>query len=275
MMIDEQSVNYFHTSDVTLAYVEGPPNGLPLLLIHGTGSRWQPFRSILPALVEKYHVYAIDLRGHGQSSHMPGAYHLASYARDVHQFITDHVQRPVIIYGHSLGALVAIKLADSEPQSVSALILGDPPLYSWNTPTEETFWKEAFTDLLNFMLAYPDPEKMNNWLVQNMPNMSSERREERAESLRTLDPDVIRAVITDDLTKGISLEQLVRNVACPVLLLKGNQKLGSALREQDVEFATTRFSNIHVLEMETIGHGIIPPSQLPQMIEFINREIKR
>jgi pimeloyl-ACP methyl ester carboxylesterase len=260
---------YFHASEADLSYIAGPPNETPLLLIHGITSRWQPFQPLMPALAEKYHVFALDLRGHGQSSHTPGAYRLDDYTRDVYQFVTEHIQVPVVIYGHSLGALVGINLAAQQSQSVRALILGDPPLYYHDTSIQDTFWRSAFTELLEFINAHPDPTEMDAWLAQNMPGMSPERRAERVRSLETLDPDVVRAVISNQQMEGISLSTLVSRVTCPVLLLRGNPDLGSALREQDVEFALKYFSDIRVLEMVTVGHGIIPAPLLPQMMEFI------
>jgi pimeloyl-ACP methyl ester carboxylesterase len=219
---------YFNSTEAAIFYVQGPPNGAPVVLLHGVSSRWQPFRPILPALAEKHQVYALDLRGHGRSSHTPGAYRLADYTRDVRQFFVHHIHAPAAIYGHSLGGLVAINLAAQAPQMVRALILGDPPLYYNDTPTQDTFWQAAFTELLEFMTEYPDPADMEAWLAQNMPNMSPERRQERVRSLAGLDADVVRAVISDELMKGISLPALLPQVACTVMLLRGNPKLGSA-----------------------------------------------
>lgn len=260
----------FQSSQATISYIVGPPNKLPLILIHGTGSRWQPFRPILPALADKYHVYALDLRGHGQSSHTPGAYRLVDYTSDIHEFISFQVREPVVVYGHSLGALIGINLAAHQPQQIRALILGDPPLYYHDTSTRDTIWYAAFMELLEFMSAHPDPIEMDAWLGKNMPGMSPERREERVRSLETLDPDVVRVVTSNMLMEGVSFSTLPSQVSCPVLLLRGNPNLGSALREQDVEFAIRHFEKIRVLEMESIGHGIIPTPLLVQVMEFIS-----
>jgi len=260
----------FQSSEVALSYVEGPANGFPLILLHGMASRWQPFQSILPALAAKYHVFALDFRGHGQSSHTPGAYHLDDYTHDIHQFILHQVQKPVVVYGHSLGALVGINLAAQQPSWVQALILGDPPLFHHDTPIQNTFWQSAFMDLLEFKNAHPDPVEMDAWLAQNHPNMPPDRRAERVQSLNRLDPDVLQAVISNRQMEDVSLSTLVPCVACQVLLLRGNLGLGSALREQDVDFATSHFPKISVLEMETVGHGIIPTALLPQLMEFID-----
>jgi pimeloyl-ACP methyl ester carboxylesterase len=261
----------FCATEAVLSYIEGPANGVPIVLLHGAASPWQPSHPILPALAKKYHVYVPDMRGHGRSSHTPGTYHLDDFARDIHEFIVQEVRAPVVVYGHSLGALVSINLGAQYPQDLHAMILGDPPLYHHNTRTEDTFWHQAFIDLLKFVTDYPTSAEREAFLLQNYPNMSPERRAYRIRSLEGFDPDVLRAIISSEQTRGISFTDLARRVTCPVLLLRGNPKLESALREEDVDFALTHFPDIHVLEMETVGHESIPIPLLPQMIEFIDR----
>lgn len=273
MTLERFTEKQFQTLEAVLSFVEGPANGAPFILLHGVGSRWQPFQTILPALAERYHIYALDFRGHGCSSHTPGAYHLDDFTRDIHQFITQQVQAPAVVYGHSLGALVGIHLAAQQPQDVRALILGDPPLYHHDMLTQDTFWHQAFIDLLTFMTDHPTSAERQACLIQNYPGMTPERREERVRSLEGLDPDVIRAIVSNEQMKGIDFTALAARVTCPGLLLRGNPSLGSALREQDVDFAVTHFPNIHLLEMETVGHGIIPVRLLPQMIEFIDAAV--
>jgi pimeloyl-ACP methyl ester carboxylesterase len=210
------------------------------------------------------------MRGHGCSSHTPGAYHLDDFARDVHQWITCQIGQPAAVYGHSLGALVGINLAARHPSDVRVLMLGDPPLFHHDTPIQDISWQEAFKELLTFMTDHPTSAEREDCLIRDYPNLPPERRTERVRSLEGLDPDVIRAIISNEQMKGINLTDLAAHVICPVLLLRGNPKLGSALREQDVKFALTHLPNIRVLGMETIGHGIMPVELLPQVIEFID-----
>jgi pimeloyl-ACP methyl ester carboxylesterase len=79
-MLKEQK---FVTGVVTINFAQGPPSGPPLLLIHGGGDRWQYFLPILPSLVLRWHVFALDLRGHGKSGCVPGKYRPEHYVVDV------------------------------------------------------------------------------------------------------------------------------------------------------------------------------------------------
>ena len=113
---------------VALNYVEGPPSGPPLLLLHGIPDRWQCFLPILPALSLRWHVFALDFRGHGKSGRVPGGYHSKHYAPDVISFLKQCAGVPAILFGHSAGGLVALDVADQSPESVRALILADAPI---------------------------------------------------------------------------------------------------------------------------------------------------
>jgi pimeloyl-ACP methyl ester carboxylesterase len=105
------------------------PAAPPVLLLHGLGvgaSIWQGFaRRLLPHLA----AVAPDLRGHGLSDAPPQAYEPADYAGDLVELIDDlKLTTPVPVVGHSLGALVALALADVRPNLVKWLALLDPPL---------------------------------------------------------------------------------------------------------------------------------------------------
>ena len=71
-----------------------------------------------------------DLRGHGQSDAPLSGYAPTDYANDLIELIEaeDWLEPPVPVVGHSLGALVALALADLRPDLVRWLVLLDPPL---------------------------------------------------------------------------------------------------------------------------------------------------
>lgn len=111
-------------------YGEGPDHGTPLLLIHGQMTSWESYAPVLPALAERFHVYAVDCYGHGASAHDPHKYTAVANGRDLQQFITEVIGQPVIVSGLSSGGLLAAWLAANAPGQVSAVILEDPPLFS-------------------------------------------------------------------------------------------------------------------------------------------------
>ncbi|MBQ3205472.1 MAG: alpha/beta hydrolase, partial [Peptococcaceae bacterium] len=57
-------------------YGELEGDGPALLLIHGQMGAWEDYASIMPELHENWHIYAIDVYGHGESSHDEALYYL-------------------------------------------------------------------------------------------------------------------------------------------------------------------------------------------------------
>lgn len=111
--------------DVRLHYVEAPGPGTPLLLLHGFSDSLESYLPLIPKLSTLAYVYAIDFRGHGESSHTPNNYTLRVHVDDIKRFIDTHIATPVFIAGHSMGASTAVWLASLYPDTVRALILED------------------------------------------------------------------------------------------------------------------------------------------------------
>jgi pimeloyl-ACP methyl ester carboxylesterase len=107
-------------ADVRLHYVEAPGSGPVLLLLHGFTISLESYLPLIPKLSALFHVYAIDFRGHGKSSHTPNAYNLRTHVEDIKRFIDTLIKAPVIIAGHSMGASAAAWLAALYPSNVSS-----------------------------------------------------------------------------------------------------------------------------------------------------------
>src|SRR3979411_2160873 len=99
------------------------PPAPPVLLLHGLGvggSIWQSFaRRLMPHLA----AIAPDLRGHGQRDAPSSGYRPPDYALALVELIEAELEPPVPVIGHSLGALVALALAEVRPDLVSWLVL--------------------------------------------------------------------------------------------------------------------------------------------------------
>ena len=92
---------------------EGPP----LLLVHGLGGAAWNFSELAPLLPDKRLIIP-DLPGHGASSPLP-APTLTGFA-DV---LAEILDQPVDVLGHSLGGVVALRLAERHPLLVRSLVL--------------------------------------------------------------------------------------------------------------------------------------------------------
>ncbi len=117
-----------------IAYRRGG-EGPPLVLVHGTAAdhgRWKP---VLPALEERFTVYAIDRRGRGGSGDAEG-YALEREIEDVAS-VVDSIGEPVNLLGHSYGALASLEAA-LLTRNVHKLVLYEPPISAdgaWRFPS--------------------------------------------------------------------------------------------------------------------------------------------
>lgn len=109
-----------NTGSVTLHY-EQSGSGPALILLHGNGESSAIFDAAIPLLASRFTVYAIDSRGHGQSS-PASEYHYADMAEDVACFIRLLELESPIIYGFSDGGILALLLAIRHPDMVRAII---------------------------------------------------------------------------------------------------------------------------------------------------------
>ncbi|MET8542997.1 alpha/beta fold hydrolase [Kitasatospora sp. NPDC004799] len=110
---------------VTLAYREsGRPDGPPLVLLHALGERATDWDSVLPGLAPGHHVYALDLRGHGDSART-AAYSVEAMRDDVLAFLDALGLARVDLVGHSMGGVVAYLLAQAAPERIDRLVLED------------------------------------------------------------------------------------------------------------------------------------------------------
>lgn len=105
----------------------GPETGEPVLLQHAGGQSRHSWRKVAPRLAAAgYCVYAIDLRGHGESDHAEdGDYRYDRLADDV-AAISSYVGKPLTLVGASVGGKAALATAGYRgPEVVSRLVLAD------------------------------------------------------------------------------------------------------------------------------------------------------
>lgn len=105
---------------------EGSDSGLaPLVLIHGFGSDLNSWRPMLGGGRLDNPVLAIDLPGHGASTHaVPDS--LDAIAGQVEQTIAAYHTGPVLLVGHSFGGAIATEIAGRGNADVRALVLIAP-----------------------------------------------------------------------------------------------------------------------------------------------------
>lgn len=111
-------------SDLHHLDVPGPhPDAPVFLLVHGLGGRWQHWSENLAGLVEHGRVVVVDLPGFGRSAPPLAGYSVDGLADVLAELVRRLGLPPVTVVGHSLGALVALRLAHRHDELVGSVVL--------------------------------------------------------------------------------------------------------------------------------------------------------
>ena len=108
--------------DIKLSYVE-KGQGEPLILLHGNGEDCGYFEHQIEAFSSRYHVYALDTRGHGKTPRGARPFTIRQFAQDLLEFMEEHRIGKAHLLGFSDGGNIAMVFAVRYPDRVEKLIL--------------------------------------------------------------------------------------------------------------------------------------------------------
>jgi esterase len=104
----------------------GDPAAAPVLLLHGGNQSSHSWDLVSLHLSDRYHVYALDQRGHGDTEWSRELdYSMEAMADDALAFIADQQLVRPVIFGHSMGGRVTLQTLLKEPQVARAAVLVD------------------------------------------------------------------------------------------------------------------------------------------------------
>lgn len=238
---------------VEVVVAEYPLPGRPaLVLLHGIGSRGESWWPVADALAEQFHLYQVDLRGHGASAKPESGYQMATLVADLDAVLDAlGLDRPLVM-GHSLGALITLLWASEHPGKAAAIVLEDPPLRILPEILEAfDGWQQ---------LAALTPEQAAAWYQQEYPDWSLEDCLRRAETITSTAPGVfadLRAESADALANGTTdrLPSLA-TISSPALLLRGNLEMGGLTLPDDADRFLEIVPSSTAVYIAEAGHGL-------------------
>jgi pimeloyl-ACP methyl ester carboxylesterase len=113
-----------HTAQVEgaeLHYVSAGAAGSPILLVHGFPETWWAFHLLIPLLAERHRVFAVDLRGFGDSSVATADHDSTTAAADLHGLVQHLDVGPVHLTGQDISGATVFRLAATHPEDVRSL----------------------------------------------------------------------------------------------------------------------------------------------------------
>jgi pimeloyl-ACP methyl ester carboxylesterase len=146
--VDVETVSFRGAGIDLAADVAGPKHAPVVLFLHGGGQTRQSWKgALVQAAKRSYRGISLDLRGHGDSDWSPdGQYGLELFEADVRNVI-DQVGGEAILVGASLGGLIGLPIAATQPPPIRALVLVDV------TPRIEP---EGASEIAAFMQSAPN-----------------------------------------------------------------------------------------------------------------------
>jgi len=255
--------------EARLNYFESSPNGPPLLLLHGLTFRWQSFRSLISELSKHWHVYALDFRGHGKSSHAFVQYRYEDLVHDTVEFVTERVGQPAVIFGHSLGAAVAFAAAGRLRELAHGLIIADNFLYHDSSLeiTGQPLLRSMFRGVQRIARLGQTSDEVLRLLIETRVPLGdseitlgelfagkSEFLAAWAESIAQLDPKAVEIFFTTLPPEDFDGDTRLKEIGCPILLLQANPALGGILPDRDVERLLSIRPTAIVHQFKELGH---------------------
>ncbi len=98
--------------------------GRAIILLHGLFGSSDNWHHIAMRLAEEFHVFALDVRNHGQSPHSDEM-NYPLMAGDMREFMDSHGLETATVIGHSMGGKMAMQFALQFPQRMERLVVSD------------------------------------------------------------------------------------------------------------------------------------------------------
>jgi pimeloyl-ACP methyl ester carboxylesterase len=231
---------------------EGDP---PMLFLHG----WCGDRSFFAPQFDHFstsrRVVSVDLPGHGKSQ-APAAYTIDGLAGGVAALGRQLGLGRGVLVSHSLGAMVALALAQQAPALVSAVIMVDPP------PLSKEVWKD-FADSLLPGFEGPDSATARRKFVEQMflPTDDADRRARIVKTMCAAPDDV--AIATTKAMAAFDAAAILRDCEVPVVIISSAVPTNGSAYLLEVNPAITIGQTVgagHFLQLEV-------PDQVNLMIE--------
>lgn len=217
---------------MNIHYFQRSGRDINLVLLHpssGYGRMWEQTASHLD---QRFHVYAPDQRGHGDSSRPDGEYSAEELARELRAMVDRWGLKRVVVGGHSLGGRVALVFAAWYPEVTAGLIMVAGPHLSNFYQTRDAV-KTVYTTAYKTMVsptAFASRQEALAFIRELRPQDTEFALEHRIDYNMNHAPDGRITVkydpvrVAEGLTHQlIDLKKYAAEVRCPTAFIRGTR----------------------------------------------------
>jgi pimeloyl-ACP methyl ester carboxylesterase len=226
------------------------------LMVHGFGDGSYVWNTLVPTIASHYEVFALDLRGHGDSEWDPEArYDVQAHVADVVHVIRLLGLRRLVLIGHSMGGEIAMRVAMQCAKRIIGLVIVD-----FGPTLNPEGMKHVRAEVEASHQTYRCVQDYASWLAARRPLVSKDvllgvancaLREQGTEGFKLkADPAIMR--FSDDEP---SLWTVLPQMNWPVLVVRG---AGSALLSRDVaERMVESMPDARLQSVPMAGHAVM------------------
>jgi esterase len=262
-----------------LHYLEWGRPGLapPIVCVHGYTSSAEAFSAMARRFADRYHLLALDVRGHGESQWSPEqAYDYADQAADVAAFADALAPEPYVLIGTSMGGIIAMAYAQRWAHRLRGLVLNDigPDV-------------EAGSGRITNMVGsrpdhFPGLDAAMEYRRQSSPITAGRPLEDQRETalgvLRELpngrwgwklDPAYVTRRVTHGAPKRPDAWPVLTQLACPTLVIWGTDS--DVLSRAQAERMAATMPKGELVAVPGVGHAptLVEPPVLTALQHFL------
>jgi pimeloyl-ACP methyl ester carboxylesterase len=267
-----------------IRYQGSGSNGPAVVLIHGFGATSDHWRKNIPELAESNRVYGIDLIGFGRSAkpqpRVEVDYTFETWAAQIIEFCQSVVGEPAFLIGNSIGCIVALQAAVTDPDWVRGVAMLNCSLRLLHDRKRASlpWYRNWGTQLLQTLLSVPPigtyffsrlarPEVIRKILLQAYGCKAAVTDELVELLLAPAQEPGAAAVFLAFVrySQGPLAEELLPQVSCPLLVLWGTEDPWEAIAQGRV---LANHGQIEAfIPLEGVGH--CPQDEAPQIVNPI------
>ncbi len=262
--------HFFYSDRLKLQFWDWGTEGKPaLVLVHGGLDHARNWDAVARALHEDFHVYAIDLRGHGNSGWAPGAmYSIAEHILDLSALLDIIGEFPVYLIGHSLGGMIVTHYSGIYPERVKKLVsiegVGFPPNHRVHGPAPERMrrWIEDVRKTEGREArSYPDLASAVARMKEANPHLSDEVAQHLTMHGTNWNSDRSMVWKFDNFVRPLApyghhipdVVDIFSRIACPVLLFWGDE---SFIKAPVDDPRVTAIGDLRLVNVAHAGHWV-------------------
>lgn len=252
---------------IRMKYVEMGKSDQPaLILLHGFTDNSRSWSLLAPYLRDRFHIFAVDQRGQGQTTAPDCCYTLSDMAFDVKLFMDAVGLKKADIVGHSLGSMITQVFAETYPDRVNRVILISSTTSASKAAARDG-WLWQNVQQLHDPID-PNSQFIKDWYTNPNPVDAEFLKHEMSESA------AVPVHVWRQIARNLSTDEFGRNLPdlhAPVLILWGS---ADGFFDADAQ-KTLRAAlpQAKFVRFENVGHNIMweqPENVAQEILSFLN-----